>query len=126
MDHIFHIVIGQSVIQRNTHHLVVIFLRIGAQSLLISQLLIIGMPVDRQVMHLRAGILRIQSIEKLPSVAVQVLQIQMQHIQMPGRVRLRDLLLQDQFRHFAEHFIITLTDFLSTLFKCRELLQLAQ
>ena len=126
MDHIFHIVIRQSVIQRNTHHLVVILLRIGAQSLLISQLLIIGMPVDRQVMHLRAGIFRIQSIEKLPSVAVQVLQIQMQHIQMPGRVRLRDLLLQDQFRHFAERFIITLTDFFSTLFKCRELLQLAQ
>ena len=44
-------------------------------------------------MYLRAGVLRIQRIEELSSVTVQILQIQMQNIQMPGRIGLRNLFL---------------------------------
>ena len=73
-------------------------------------------------MYLWAGILCIQCVKELPSVAVQILQIQMQYIQMPGRVRLRDLLLQDQFRHVCEGFVVAFADFLSAFLKSRKLL----
>ena len=73
-------------------------------------------------MYLWAGILCIQRVKELPSVAVQILQIQMQYIQMPGRVRLRDLLRQDQFRHVCEGLVVAFADFLSTFLKSRKLL----
>ncbi len=73
MDHIFHVFVGQSVVQRNTHDFVVVFLRIRAQPFFITQFFIIRVPVYRQIMYLWAGILCIQRVKKLPSVAVQVL-----------------------------------------------------
>ena len=75
-DDILHIPVCHGIKQGNTHYLFIIFFRIRTKPFFVTKLFIIGMPINRQIMHLRADILRIQRIKKLTPVAGQLFRIQ--------------------------------------------------
>ena len=124
-DHIVHILIRQGIIQRNTHDFLIVGFRIGTKPRLVSQFFIVRMAIDRQIMHLRVDILRPKRVKKLPSVTGKPAQIQAQNVKMPGSIRFRYLLLDDDLRHIRKSFVILSGDFFSAFGKQRQFIQLA-
>ncbi len=124
-DHFLHLFICQRIVERDAEDPFIKPLGVWAEPFRISEVLIVGEPVDRDIVHLTVDIFGIHGVKKLPSAAGEDICVELQDIQMPDRVRFRYLLLDNDTLHITESLIIPAYDLLPAPGEGGELFELA-